>query len=82
VEPPAIPKVAVPIDSFLTQIASRTRFVDVSLAESEPLLQEVERAVQEGTPLIEYTGDSILRGAVGATDGPAQGGGGAQEDGG
>ncbi len=54
----------IPIESFLTQLAARTQAVDVSLSESRPLLAEVEDAVAEGTPVIKYTGESVLRGVV------------------
>jgi Anti-sigma-K factor rskA len=67
----------VPIASFLTQLAARTQFVDVSLSARKPLLQEVQAAVEEGTPIIDYTGESIMRGSVepGGGGGGAQGGG-------
>jgi hypothetical protein len=67
----------VPIDTFLTQIAARTRQVNVSLAESEPLLEEVQKAVEDGTPIIPYTGDTVMSGTVESTDG-GQGAGGQQ----
>lgn len=67
----------VPIDSFLTPLAARTRFVDVSLAPSKPLLEQVQNAVEQGTPVVDYTGEGILRGAVEATGGQ---GGGAQDE--
>ena len=67
----------VPIASFLTELAARTQFVDVSLAEREPLLQEVQAAVEDGTPIIDYTGESIMRGSIEPTGGA--GGAGAQE---
>ena len=54
----------IPIESFLTQLAARTQAVDVSLSASKPLLAEVEDAVKEGTPVIPYTGESVLRGVV------------------
>lgn len=57
----------IPIASFLTQLAARTRFVDVSLSPRKPLLEEVGRAVDAGTPIIDYTGETILRGSVEAT---------------
>ncbi len=65
----------IPIASFLTQLAARTRFVDVSLAARKPLLDEVAAAVDEGSPIINYTGESILRGSVEATGAGAAGGG-------
>ena len=70
-----------------TQTASLTQAVDVSLAEQEPLLREVQKALQtsqggnqSNKPLgvIPYTGETILRGAVQATGGAgagAEGGG-------
>ncbi|MEO8092353.1 MAG: hypothetical protein ABI726_06565 [bacterium] len=56
----------VPIDSFLTELVGNTRIVDVSLSEQRPLLNEVNDAVSAGqsSPIIAYTGESILRGAV------------------
>ena len=64
----------IPIESFLTQLAARTQAVDVSLSASKPLLAEVEDAVKEGTPVIPYTGETVLRGVVEAP--PAAGDGG------
>jgi hypothetical protein len=67
-----------------TQTASLTQAVDVSLAEQEPLLREVQKALQgsqgsnqSNKPLgvIPYTGETILRGAVQATGGGAGAGG-------
>ena len=66
----------IPIASFLTQLAARTQFVDVSLSEREPLLTAVQKAVDKGSPIIPFTGESILRGSVeAATTGGGQGGG-------
>jgi Anti-sigma-K factor rskA len=65
----------IPIASFLTQLAARTRFVDVSLSPRKPLLDEVAAAADEGSPIINYTGESILRGGVEATGGGAADGG-------
>ena len=65
-----------------TQTASLTQAVDVSLAEQEPLLREVQKALQgsqggnqSNKPLgvIPYTGETILRGAVQATGGAGGG---------
>jgi hypothetical protein len=64
----------IPIASFLTQIAARTQAVDVSLSKEEPLLAEVRSAVEEGTPIIPYTGESVMRGEVAATGGGGGGG--------
>ena len=63
----------VPIASFLTQIAARTQFVDVSLSPRKPLLDAVEAAVNDGTPIIPYTGESIMRGEVTPTGGSGGG---------
>lgn len=56
----------IPIQSFLTELAARTQFVDVSLSEQKPLLKAVNEAVNGDTPtpIIPYTGESILRGVV------------------
>jgi len=54
----------IPIAAFLTELAARTRFVDVSLSPREPLLDAVAEAVEENSPIIPYTGESILRGSV------------------
>ncbi|MGI9020700.1 MAG: anti-sigma factor domain-containing protein [Solirubrobacterales bacterium] len=54
----------IPIASFLTELAARTQLVDVSLAPRKPLLEAVAVAVEEGTPVIDYTGESVLRGSV------------------
>jgi Anti-sigma-K factor rskA len=65
----------IPIQAFLTQLAARTQAVDVSLSAQGPLLDEVNSAVEEGSPVIAYTGESIMRGEVGGA--PAGGAGGA-----
>ena len=54
----------IPIASFLTQIAARTQSVNISLADRNPLLQKVSDAVKKGTPIIPYTGETIMTGAV------------------
>jgi len=54
----------IPIASFLTQLAARTQEVDISLSPRKPLLTAVEDAVQQGTPIIDYTGKSVMRGEV------------------
>ncbi len=56
----------VPIDSSLTELVGNTRIVDVSLSEQRPLLKEVNDAVSadQPSPIIPYTGESILRGVV------------------
>jgi hypothetical protein len=41
------------------------------------LLEQVQNAVEQGTPVVDYTGEGILRGTVEATGGQ---GGGAQDE--
>jgi len=55
-----------PIDSSLTGLVGNTQIVDVSLSEQRPLLKEVNDAVSadQPSPIIPYTGESILRGVV------------------
>jgi hypothetical protein len=54
----------VPIDASITQIAARTRAVNVSLTEQTPLFKSVRDAVQQGSPLLPYQGETIMTGAV------------------
>lgn len=62
-----------PIPQFAIPIASRARFVDISLSENRSLLGNLERAVRDQKPILGYQGESVLRGQIPAS---AQGGGG------
>jgi hypothetical protein len=59
----------IPIESFLTRLAANTQFVDVSLAPAKQLGQRISQAAQKGNPVIQYTGESVLRGRVPGTGG-------------
>jgi hypothetical protein len=59
----------IPIESFLTRLAANTQFVDVSLAPAKQLGQRIRQAAQKGNPVIQYTGESVLRGRVPGTGG-------------
>lgn len=65
-----------PIPQFAIPIASRARFVDVSLSENQSLLRDLRQAVQKQRPLLGYQGDSVLRGEIPAAAQPGGGGGG------
>jgi hypothetical protein len=66
-----------PIPPFAIPIASRARFVDISLSENRRLLGDLRRAVNEQRPILRYQGESILRGEIPAAERPqAQSGGG------
>ena len=65
-----------PIPQFAIPIASRARFVDVSLSENRSLLRDLRQAVQKQRPLLGYQGDSVLRGEIPAAAQPQGGGGG------
>jgi hypothetical protein len=62
------------IDNFLLDLASRTRFVDVSLTPTKELTSRIQQAANQGNPVIQYTGESVLRGAVPRAGGQAAGG--------
>lgn len=64
-----------PIPQFAIPIASRARFVDISLSENRALLSDLERAVERERPILGYQGDSVLRGEIPASA-REQGGGG------
>ncbi|MGH2988266.1 MAG: hypothetical protein ACRDMA_00160 [Solirubrobacterales bacterium] len=65
-----------PIPQFAIPIASRARFVDISLSENRSLLGNLERAVRDQKPILGYQGESVLRGEIPASaQGQAQGGG-------
>lgn len=57
-----------PIPAFAIPIASRARFVDISLTENRPLLKDLRRAVQQGDPILAYKGESVLRGEIPAAE--------------
>jgi hypothetical protein len=67
-----------PIPQFAVPIASRSRFVDVSLTENSNLQQQLPKAVKQGNPLLTYSGESIARGAIPASQRNAQGAQGSQ----
>ena len=68
-----------PIPQFAIPIASRARFVDISLSENRTLLSNLRRAVREEQPIIRYEGDSVLRGEIPVSvRGGGGGGGGGQ----
>jgi hypothetical protein len=52
------------IEDFILEVAARTRVVDVSLAPARELAEQLQAAVQEASPLLDYTGTSVLRGRV------------------
>ena len=64
-----------PIPQFAIPIASRARFVDISLSENRSLLEDLRRAVNQERPILGYQGDSVLRGEI-PTQEAAQGQGG------
>jgi hypothetical protein len=59
-----------PIDASVSQLAARTQAVNVSLTEQRPLFKAVSDAVNQGSPLLPYQGETILSGDV-ATKGSA-----------
>jgi hypothetical protein len=65
-----------PIPQFAIPIASRARFVDISLSQNRSLLGDLQQAVKQQKPILGYQGDSVLRGEIPAQAAP-QGGGGA-----
>jgi hypothetical protein len=69
-----------PIPQFAIPIASRARFVDISLSDNRSLLSKLRAAVQDRKPILGYEGESVLRGTIPAAQGQgsgALGGGGA-----
>ena len=70
-----------PIPQFAIPIASRARFVDISLSQNRSLLGDLQQAVKQQKPILGYQGDSVLRGEIPAQAAP-QGGGGAPGGGG
>jgi hypothetical protein len=64
-----------PIPQFAIPIASRARFVDISLSQNRTLLSDLRKAVREEQPILGYQGDSVLRGEI-PVSARAQGGGG------
>ena len=52
------------IATVLADLAARTRFVDVSLVDREQLARSISQAAQDASPVIDYQGRSVLRGAV------------------
>jgi hypothetical protein len=60
-----------PIDASVSQVAARTQAVNVSLTEERPLFKSVSDAVNQGSPLLPYQGQTILTGAVAGPKGSA-----------
>jgi hypothetical protein len=67
-----------PIPRFAIPIAGRARFLDVGLADRTTLQAQVEdfaKGLSKGNqvqlPVLDYQGDSVLRGEIPATGGPA-----------
>lgn len=69
-----------PIPQFAIPIASRARFVDISLSQNRSLLSDLQAAVRDEQPILGYQGDSVLRGEipVSAREGAGSAGGGGQ----
>ncbi len=70
-----------PIPQFAIPIASRARFVDISLSANRTLLGDLRKAVDQQKPILGYQGDSVLRGEIPTQEG-AQGQGATPDDGG
>ncbi|HSJ17415.1 MAG TPA: hypothetical protein VK920_04945 [Solirubrobacterales bacterium] len=64
-----------PIPQFAIPLASRARFVDISLSQNRSLLSDLEKAVQDERPILRYQGESVLRGEIPVTQGGGGGGG-------
>jgi hypothetical protein len=65
-----------PIPQFAIPIASRARFVDISLSENRSLLSDLRTAVRDEQPILGYQGDSVLRGEIPVSARERRGGGG------
>jgi hypothetical protein len=59
-----------PIPQFALPIASRARFVDISLSENRTLLEDLRKAVNQQRPILGYQGESVLRGEIPAQEAP------------
>jgi hypothetical protein len=64
-----------PIPQFAIPIASRARFVDISLSENRTLLEDLRKAVNQQRPILGYQGESVLRGEIPAQEAPQGQGG-------
>jgi hypothetical protein len=53
-----------PIPQFAIPIASRARFVDISLSQNRSLLSDLRTAVRDERPILRYQGESVLRGEI------------------
>jgi hypothetical protein len=53
-----------PIPASLSQLAARTQAVNVSLTEARPLFRAVSDAIEQGSPLLPYQGETIMTGSV------------------
>ena len=68
-----------PIPRFAIPIAGRARFLDIGLSDRAELQAEVGKFAQSlnrtetgaELPILDYSGDSVLRGAIPSTGGPA-----------
>ena len=63
------------IPQFAIPLASRARFVDISLSQNKTLLSDLRKAVQDRKPILPYQGQSVLRGKIPAQARGASGGG-------
>ena len=61
------------IPSSVAAVAARTKFVDISLTSRRGLRREILEAAEAVNPVIPYTGESVLRGAVSRAPAPAGG---------
>ena len=52
------------IPQFAIPLASRARFVDVSLSKNSSLLGDLRQAVRDRKPILPYEGQSVLRGEI------------------
>ncbi len=64
------------IPQFAIPLATRARFVDVSLSENRSLLSDLRTAVKKRKATLPYQGDSVLRGEIPAAARNNGGGGG------
>jgi hypothetical protein len=55
-------KGGLPVDQLGLTVLSRSQFVDLALAPNDALSEDLTAALQQGQPVIEYQGTSVLRG--------------------
>jgi len=53
-----------PLEQVALTILSRSKFVDLSLTSNEKLSPAIQAALQQGQPVIDYQGTSVLRGEI------------------